>query len=267
MINHGHEGYRVRIEPVIERIRVEIGGETLADSTAAFAMTETRQATVFYFPRQDVRMDLLSANPLTTHCPFKGNANYVDFGLVDAEVVEVGWSYEDGFDEAALVRGYIAFDWRKIDNWYLDDVKLNEQPNPQSAVRAYNPFISWLVQDGWRSASIPETLNDMANMLRKSGVRLWRLKLFIRTLNPQLYGKFYTWELGQGQVEEAQATHKGMQSEAYLNSPFATIIKGEGGIRRNLEGVDPKLDYPILKDLLEQGATDYVALPIRFSDA
>lgn len=266
MTSHGHEGYRVQIEPVAERIRVELAGETLADSAAVFAMTETRQPTVFYFPREDVRMDLLRANPLTTHCPFKGNASYVDFRSGDNETAEVGWSYEDGFDEAALVRGYIAFDWRKMASWYSADIRLIEQPNPQSSVRAYNPFISWLVQDGWRSASIPQTLNDVANMLRKAGVRLWRLKLFIRTLNPQLYGKFYTWERGQEQVEETQATHKGMQSEAYLNSPFATIINGEGGIRRNLEGAEPSLDYPILKDLLEEGATDYVALPMRFSD-
>ena len=31
-------------------------------------------------------------------------------------------------------------------------------------------------------------------------------------------------------------------------------------------GPDPRLDYPILHELLEEGATDYVALPLKFSD-
>jgi adenylate cyclase len=265
--NQSHEGYRVKIEPVKERIRAMLQGQTLVDSTAAFAMTETRKPSVFYFPRDDIQMDLLQSNPFTTHCPFKGNASHVDFHHQDKQVPLVGWSYEDGFDEAFLVRNYIAFDWHKVDAWYLDNEAITEQPGLQQDKQASNPFVPWLLQDAWRSATTPETLADVANMLRNAGVRLWRLKLFIRTLNPQLYGRFYTWQLGQDLIEESKATHKGMQSTSYLNSPFAKIINGEGGIRRKLEGTDPKLDYPILDDLLEEGATDYVALPMHFSDS
>ena len=286
MDNHRHEGYRVKIEPVAERIRVELAGEILADSERAFTMVETRQPGVFYFPRADVQMHLLRSNSLTTHCPFKGNASYLDYKGAKTSLPLVAWSYEDGFDEASLVRDYIAFDWQKVDSWYRGDEqilgqpafneKLNEGLNQklseglkegqESNGEANNPFVPWLLHDGWRSASIADTLADVANMLRAAGVRLWRLKLFIRTLNPQLYGKFYTWQLGQDDVAEEQATHKGMLSEAYLNSPFATIIDGEGGIRRKLEGPDQKLDYPILHDLVAEGATDYVALPMHFSD-
>ncbi|MGK0343209.1 MAG: class 3 adenylate cyclase/uncharacterized protein (DUF427 family) [Candidatus Azotimanducaceae bacterium] len=270
MDNHRHEGYRVRIEPVAARIRVQLGGETLVDSNRALTMIETRQPEVFYFPREDVQMGLLQSNSLTTHCPFKGNASYLDYQGANASLPLVAWSYEDGFDEASLVRDYVAFDWRKVDAWYRDDEKMLVQPavqrGPQAEEPVNNPFVPWLLHDGWRSASIPDTLADVASMLRGAGVRLWRLKLFIRTLNPQLYGKFYTWQFGHDDVDESQATHKGMLSESYLNSPFATIIAGEGGIRRKLEGPDLKLDYPVLDDLLAEGATDYVALPMRFSD-
>jgi len=44
------------------------------------------------------------------------------------------------------------------------------------------------------------------------------------------------------------------------------IINGEGGVRRRLDVDEPQLDYPIMGELLDQGATDYVALPLRFSD-
>lgn len=287
MDDHRHEGYRVKIEPVAARIRAQLGGETLVDCERALTMVETHQPAVFYFPREDVRMDLLQSNSLTTHCPFKGNASYLDYKGVtpDTNAIAgtynknqeslVAWSYEDGFDEASLVRDYIAFDWQKVDAWYRDDEPMLVQPGCEPDLeagldgneQASNPFVPWLLYDGWRSTSIPDTLADVANMLRAAGVRLWRLKLFIRTLNPQLYGKFYAWQLDHDDVEESQATHKGMLSDAYLNSPFATIINGEGGIRRKLEGPDQKLDYPILRDLVAEGATDYVALPMRFSDA
>ena len=43
-------------------------------------------------------------------------------------------------------------------------------------------------------------------------------------------------------------------------------FKGEGGIRRRLEGSSARLDFPILAELVTEGATDYVAVPMRFSD-
>ena len=250
MDNHRYEGYRVQIEAVAERIRVQVGGEILVDSERAFTMVETRQPAVFYFPREDVQMDLLQSNPLTTHCPFKGNASYLDYKGAHTQLAQVAWSYEDGFDEASVVRDYIAFDWQKVDAWFRGDEPMLVQPGLESGLegkeQASNPFVPWLLHDGWRSTSIAGTVADVAKMMRAAGVRLWRLKLFIRTLNPQLYGKFYTWQSDHDDVEESQATHKGMLSEAYLNSPFATIIDGEGGIRRKLEGPGKKLDYPIL---------------------
>lgn len=210
-------------------------------------------------------MEYLLTNPLTTHCPFKGNASYLDFRNITTSLTQVAWSYEDGFDEAALVREYIAFDWHKVDAWYRGEDQLLIQPGSISQT-AENPFVPWLLHEGWRSTSIAEALSDLATLLQKNDVALWRLRLFVRTLNPQLYGKFYTWQRDQVGVEEAKATHKGMQSDAYLLSPYAKILNGEGGIRRKLEGPDPQLDYPILHDLLAEGATDYVALPMRFSD-
>src|SRR3546814_17355506 len=36
--------------------------------------------------------------------------------------------------------------------------------------------------------------------------------------------------------------------------------------RRRLEGANPPRDFPILDDLLADGATDYVAMPMRFSN-
>ena len=114
MDDQRHEGYRVKIEPVTDRIRAQLGDEILVDSERAFMMVETHQATVFYFPREDVRMDLLQSNPLTTHCPFKGNASYLDYRGASIGTTAgtrnqkslVAWSYEDGLDEASLVRQY-----------------------------------------------------------------------------------------------------------------------------------------------------------------
>jgi adenylate cyclase len=103
-------------------------------------------------------------------------------------------------------------------------------------------------------------------MLQSFGLPLKTMQLFVRTLNPQLYGLFFKWDCVSNQVEATEATHTCVASDAYLNSPYAPIINGEGGVRGWLDVDETQLDYPILDELLNQGATDCVALPLRFSD-
>ncbi len=48
---------------------------------------------------------------------------------------------------------------------------------------------------------------------------------------------------------------------------MSAIFDGDGQIiRRRLDTPDPQLDYPILRELLAAGATDYVAMPLTFTD-
>ncbi|MGI9354489.1 MAG: adenylate/guanylate cyclase domain-containing protein, partial [Rhizobiaceae bacterium] len=106
----------------------------------------------------------------------------------------------------------------------------------------------------------------LATALTKADYPLWSVRLLVRTLNPQLFARFYSWKRGREEIIEREATHAGASSEQFLDSPFALIIDGQGGVRRRLEGDNTRLDFPILRDLVEEGATDYVAVPIKFSD-
>ena len=260
-----HAGYRVVIEPYAKRIRAVFNGETVADSDRVLVMRETRLPWVFYFPRDDVRMDLLDRTDHHTNCPFKGNASYWSLTLGDVTAENSAWSYEDAFDESSAVEGYIAFDWNAIEGWFADGDEIAEQPR-DAAPAEDNPFVDWLVQDAWKATSSPDLLAHLAAALVAAGFPLLRLRLLIRTLHPQLTAIAYTWQRDVAEISESQVTHAGLQSPEYLNSPFAPIINGEGGIRRRLEGRRPRLDFPILKELAAEGATDYVAMPLRFSD-
>ncbi|MDJ0944937.1 MAG: DUF427 domain-containing protein [Kiloniellales bacterium] len=260
-----HTGYRLVIEPSDRRIRAIAGGVTLADSRRALVMHETRLPPVYYFPRADVRMDLLTPTEHRTYCPFKGNASYWSLEL-DGETVEnLAWSYEAPFDEAELVGNYIAFYRDRIDTWLAEDAEITLAP-PEDAPAADNPLVPWLVQEAWQAKSSEELVRRLAEALVARGMPLMRLRVMIQTLNPQLFAHAYTWRAETGEVTEFQATHTGIQSSQFRDSPLAVILKGEGGVRRRLDVPNPRLDYPILKDLVEEGATDYVAMPMRFAD-
>jgi adenylate cyclase len=60
--------------------------------------------------------------------------------------------------------------------------------------------------------------------------------------------------------------HDILQQPKFADSPFAPIIRGAGGVRRRIEDPGCELDFPVVRDLHKEGATDYVAMPFRFSD-
>ncbi len=165
-----HEGYRLSLEPDPRRIRAEFQGETVTDSSTALVMHETRLAPVFYFPREDVRMDLLVKSDHHTHCPFKGNASYWTIRVGEISAKDAAWSYETPYDETSGVKEYIAFDWTAIDKWSADNTDIVEQPRDKADAKE-NPLVNWLVRDAWMSKSsrdlvIPDRLENNGSRTR-----------------------------------------------------------------------------------------------------
>jgi uncharacterized protein (DUF427 family) len=106
---HKYPDHRVDLEPRDGRVTVRCGGEVLVDTAKALVVNETRHDPVLYFPREDVRMELLERTDHETFCPFKGEASY--FSIVAGERREENavWSYEDPFDQVAGLKDYVAF--------------------------------------------------------------------------------------------------------------------------------------------------------------
>jgi uncharacterized protein (DUF427 family) len=69
-----------------------------------------------YFPREDVRLDLLTPSDTHTVCPWKGTASYytVDTGDGSTPNVDAAWYYPQPKRAAAQVTDRIAF-WRGVE--------------------------------------------------------------------------------------------------------------------------------------------------------
>ena len=102
--------------PAGRRVRVTFGGETIADTEAAIALQEADYPVAYYIPRADVRMDLLRRTDHATHCPFKGDASYWTLETAGGQAENAVWSYETPFDEAEVIREYLAFYGSKVDS-------------------------------------------------------------------------------------------------------------------------------------------------------
>ena len=110
------------------RVRVMFGGETVADSRRVKLMHEQGHLPVYYFPTGDVRMDLLEATDLTTHCPAKGDASYWSVKVGDRVAENAVWGYPEPIDSAPPLTDYLAFYWHKLDHWYEEDEEVFVHP-------------------------------------------------------------------------------------------------------------------------------------------
>ncbi len=106
---HKYPDYRVDLEPSERRVTVRFNGETLVDTTNALVVRETNHDAVLYFPREDVRMELLERSDHETFCPFKGEASYWSLAAGGRREQNAAWSYEDPFDQVAGIKDYLAF--------------------------------------------------------------------------------------------------------------------------------------------------------------
>ena len=105
--------YRIALKPAGRRMRVLAGCVTVAESDDVLVMREGDYAPVYYFPRGDVKMDLLARTDHASFCPFKGDASY--WSIADG-AENAAWSYEAPFDEMTEIKDMVAF--------YDDKVKL-----------------------------------------------------------------------------------------------------------------------------------------------
>ncbi len=66
-----------------------------------------------YFPPGALRREHLQPSKTTSHCGWKGDANYYDV-IVDGQVnADAAWSYAAPLDAAANIKDHVAF-WKGV---------------------------------------------------------------------------------------------------------------------------------------------------------
>jgi uncharacterized protein (DUF427 family) len=120
----GKPDHRVAFEKSPKRMRVIVEDTTIADTVGPGLMFETGHRPVYYFPRKDVRMDLLERTEHRTHCPYKGDASCWTIKIGDRRIENAVWSYEQPLAEIVAIKDYLAFYWTKVDHWIEEDEEI-----------------------------------------------------------------------------------------------------------------------------------------------
>ena len=122
-------GRALYLEPTPKRIRVEVGGETIADTRRAMLLQESGLQPIYYFPPEDVRADVLESGDRHTHCPKKGDASYYTIRVGDRVVENGAWYYPEVLpDTPPELKGLIAFYFHRMDRWLEEGEEIAVHP-------------------------------------------------------------------------------------------------------------------------------------------
>ncbi len=127
----------------------------------------------------------------------------------------------------------------------------------QDARQRVVPVVDWLIADHLRYRRLTLLVGEFARRMIEVGLPLWRVSFSVRQLHPDLLARTISWDAEAGGATEIGRVHGTEYTGAYLDSPIRAIHEGSGPIRRKLEDPDCPLDFPIIRELKERGATDY----------
>ena len=113
--------YRISLEPTRRQVRGTLAGVTVVDSVNAMLMLEQGLVPVYYFPRDDVKMELLTPTDQHSHCPHKGDATYWSVSCAGRSVDNGVWAYPTPQEHLAPLSDLVAFYWHAMDHWYEED--------------------------------------------------------------------------------------------------------------------------------------------------
>lgn len=105
-------------------VRGWLAGENVVDSRRAKLLFEQGHLPIYYFPRDDVRMDLLEPTDKHTRCPWKGVASYWSVRVGDQVAENAVWSYPEPHENAPWLAGHLAFYWDRLDEWCEEDERV-----------------------------------------------------------------------------------------------------------------------------------------------
>ena len=84
-------------------------GHAIATSDDVLMLQEASYPPVAYFPRGDVEMGYMGRTTKTTHCPYKGDANYYTLTM-DGHIAENAvWTYETPYPAMDAIKDRLAF--------------------------------------------------------------------------------------------------------------------------------------------------------------
>jgi uncharacterized protein (DUF427 family) len=121
-----HPHTRVDALRSTRRVRVELDGALLAESSSPVMVFETGLPTRYYFNRTELNFSHLVPTETVTACPYKGRASgYWSVRVANSTHPDLAWAYDFPTRQVLPIAGMIAFYNEKV------DITIDGEPLPR----------------------------------------------------------------------------------------------------------------------------------------
>jgi uncharacterized protein (DUF427 family) len=111
----------ITVESAHTHVVVKAGGRVIADTRRALTLREASYPAVFYIPREDADMSLLSRTEHKSWCPYKGEASYYSITPGGTRAENAIWSYETPHEAVSAIKDHLAFYPDRVDSIETSD--------------------------------------------------------------------------------------------------------------------------------------------------
>lgn len=255
-------GYRIDVGNYTGEVTAFHGTTLIAASDNVKILRETRLPNCYYFPKSAIDPALLLPSQHRTFCPFKGTATYWHLALASGQIENAVWCYETPLEESVEIGNHLSFTRDAVDSY-----SFSASPPPTRSDGHIDSALSdWILREAGYCATREELVKNLGRKFVDSGIAVFRINITIWSLHPMIAGVNFIWHRDSDEVVISEPSYDLFTNPAYLNSPLNLVTKGLGGVRQLLNVDEAEFKFSIMQDLKDQGATDYVAMPLRFSD-
>jgi uncharacterized protein (DUF427 family) len=114
-------------EPFNGSLKIIHDGAVLARTVAGHRTLETSHPPTYYFPPEDVAMELLEPNGHQSYCEWKGVADYFDLRAEGALIRNAAWRYHEPTSPFSAIRDHLSFYASKVDACFVNDEQVRAQ--------------------------------------------------------------------------------------------------------------------------------------------
>ena len=116
------------LERVAEVLRIDFGGQQIAETAAGWRVLETHHPPSYYLPPEAFAQGVLHPAAGRSVCEWKGRAQYWDVRAGGARAPRAAWSYPEPSPAFLALRDHIAVYPRAMETCWVGDIRVTAQP-------------------------------------------------------------------------------------------------------------------------------------------
>ena len=257
------QGYRIEIEHHVGNVTAFHGKQPFIQCDQINILHETRLPPCYYLPIASIDNSILQPSERRTFCPFKGTASYWHVKTPHGLIENGAWSYQTPLEESIAIKGQLSFSKAVIDHYSFENPP---QQQTQGDGHINSALSDWVLREAGYCSTRRELVQALGKKFVESGIGVYRMNITIWSLHPEIAGVNFRWMRDTDEVVISEPSYDVFNDPGYLSSPLNLVTRGLGGVRQPLDIDKTDFEFPIMAELKDEGATDYVAMPLRFSD-